>query len=430
MAKGSVSLNTKNAGGKSVKKGGIAMSKAKTAAKCGKILVVLSLCASLGVSTIGANAQMMAGQGNYYSDFSSIEELQDAAADLGQQIAEEGMTLLKNKDGALPLEGNEWVSVFGVTADSLVGGSETVADALEKTGFRVNQSLVEYYAANAPASSGGMGPMAGNSEIGNEKTEKDFTNLVKSSLNLYNDLGVIVISRDGAEGSDLKMKTDEAEDNDYKGEDQGWKHKDLYTETTGEGDAQKTTEYKHYLQLTESEEDLIKYVESVCDKVVVVLNTSNVLESKNLQNDDEIDGIIWMGRTGDNGLTALGKILNGTVSPSGRTVDVWTADHTADPTWVNYATGEQLDDVTIGGEGADAVGRGGGAVAAGGALRGAAVGDDLAVELESQRHLPLLRRARGAARGARNAHGGDKGWRHALARSVDAGAQCVARPDD
>ena len=330
------------------------MSKAKTAAKCGKILVVLSLCASLGVSTIGANAQMMAGQGNYYSDFSSIEELQDAAADLGQQIAEEGMTLLKNKDGALPLEGNEWVSVFGVTADSLVGGSEMVADALEKTGFRVNQSLVEYYAANAPASSGGMGPMAGNSEIGNEKTEKDFTNLVKSSLNLYNDLGVIVISRDGAEGSDLKMKTDEAEDNDYKGEDQGWKHKDLYTETTGEGDAQKTTEYKHYLQLTESEEDLIKYVESVCDKVVVVLNTSNVLESKNLQNDDEIDGIIWMGRTGDNGLTALGKILNGTVSPSGRTVDVWTADHTADPTWVNYATGEQLDDVTIGGEGADA----------------------------------------------------------------------------
>ena len=329
------------------------MSKTKTAAKCGKLLAVLGLCASLGLSTVVANAQMMAGIGNYYADFSTMEELQSAAADLGDQIAEEGITLLKNRNNALPLEGNEWVSVFGVTSDSMIGGSETVAEALENTGFRVNQTLVDYYVATNAGSSGMMGPVS-NTEIGNEKTEKDFPQLVKSSLNLYSDVGVIVLSRDGAEGSDLKMKTDEVEDNDYLGEDQGWKHNDLYKETTGEGESAKTVEYKHYLQLTESEEDLIAYVESVCDKVVVVLNTSNVLECKNLQNDNEIDGIFWIGRTGDSGLDALGRILNGTVSPSGRTVDVWTADHTADPTWVNYATGEQLDDVTIGGTGTDA----------------------------------------------------------------------------
>ena len=64
------------------------MSKKKTAAKCGKLLAVLGLCASLGVSTVAANAAMMAGQGNYYSDFSTIEELQEAAADLGDQIAD------------------------------------------------------------------------------------------------------------------------------------------------------------------------------------------------------------------------------------------------------------------------------------------------------------------------------------------------------
>ncbi len=321
------------------------MSKKKTAAKCGKLLAVLGLCASLGVSTVAANAAMMAGQGNYYSDFSTIEELQEAAADLGDQIAEEGITLLKNRNNALPLEGNEWVSVFGVSSDSMIGGSETVAQALENTGFRVNQTLVDYYEATNTSSGGGM-PGMGSSEIGNEKTAKDFTQVVKSSLNLYSDVGVIVLARDGAEGSDLKMKTDEVEDNKYKGEAKA-AHKDLYTDEDGK-------EYKHYLQLTESEEELISYVESVCDKVVVVLNTSNVLESADLQNDDEIDGIFWIGRTGDNGLDALGRILNGTVSPSGRTVDIWTADHTADPTWVNYATGEQLDDVKIGGEGDDA----------------------------------------------------------------------------
>ncbi len=329
------------------------MSKNKTAARCGKLLTVLGLCFSLGFSAVTASADMMAGQGDYYSDFKTLEELQEAAADLGQQIAEEGITMLKNKDGALPLEGNEWVSVFGVTSDSLIGGSETVAEALESTGFRVNQTLVRYYEATDTSSGGQMMGPSSNSEVGNEKTEEDFSESVKSSLNLYGDLGVIVLSRDGAEGSDLVMKTDEVEDNKYKGEDQGWEHKDLYKETTGEGDSAKTVEYKHYLQLTESEEELIAYVESVCEKVVVVLNTSNVLECKNLQNDDEIDGIFWIGRTGDNGLSALGKILNGTLSPSGRTVDVWTADHTADPTWINYATGEQVDNVTSMYEGAE-----------------------------------------------------------------------------
>lgn len=317
------------------------MSKKRTAAKCGKLLAVFGLCASLGISTIAANAAMMEGMGNYYSDFSTMEELQNAAADLGDQIAEEGITLLKNRNNALPLEGNEWVSVFGVKSDNMIGGSETVAEALENTGFRVNQTLVDYYEATNIASSG-MGPGGGDKEIGNEKTEQDFSQLVKSSLNLYGDVGVIVLARDGAEGADLQMKTDEVEDNDYNGVEQE-KHKALYTETTGEGEDAEAVEYKHYLQLTESEEDLIAYVESVCDKVVVVLNTSNVIECGSLQNDDEIDGIFWIGRTGDSGLDALGRILNGTVSPSGRTVDIWTADHSADPTWMNYATGEQLD---------------------------------------------------------------------------------------
>lgn len=325
------------------------MSKKRTAAKCGKLLAVFGLCASLGVSTIAANAEMMAGKGNYYSDFSTMEELQNAAADLGDQIAEEGITLLKNRNNALPLEGNEWVSVFGVKSDNMIGGSETVAQALENTGFRVNQTLVDYYEATNTGSSGMMGPGGGDKEIGNEKTEKDFSQLVKSSLNLYGDVGVIVLARDGAEGSDLKMKTDEVEDNDYNGVPQE-KHEALYTEKSGEGKEAKEVEYKHYLQLTESEEDLIAYVESVCDKVVVVLNTSNVIECANLQNDDEIDGIFWVGRTGDNGLNALGRIMNGSVSPSGRTVDVWTADHTADPTWLNYGTGEQLDAADVSSE--------------------------------------------------------------------------------
>ena len=61
-----------------------------------------------------------------------------------------------------------------------------------------------------------------------------------------------------------------------------------------------------------------------------------------MENDDEIDGIIWVGRPGADGLKALGRILNGTVNPSGKTVDIYPADLTADPTWFGYGKGEQF----------------------------------------------------------------------------------------
>lgn len=320
--------------------------KMRTGWKIVCLLVAICLALAIGAQISAANAAMMSGKGVYYSDFESISALKEEAAKLSQKIGDEGMTLLKNKGGtALPLDGDESVNVFGVMSDKMLGSAEVVADVLADEGFRVNKVLADYYVATNTTSSGQMGPGSGNSEIGNEKVEKDFPAYVKSSMNLYKDLAVIVISRDGAEGDDLALVTNEAEDNDYIGKDQGWKHKDLFKKTEGEGAAAKTVEYKHYLQLTESEEELIGYAKSMSKKVVVVLNTSNVIEVSNLQNDDGIDGIVWIGRTGDKGLSALAKILNGKLSPSGRTSDIWTADHTADPTWINYATGAQVDNI-------------------------------------------------------------------------------------
>lgn len=325
------------------------------------LLIAVCLAVAVGTQVITANAAMMEGHGVYYSDFEDIESLKKEAAKLADKIGEEGMTLLKNKDGSLPLDGNEGVNVFGVMSDMMVGSSETVADVLEEEGFRVNRVLADYYEETNTTSSGGMGPGMSSTEIGAEKTKEDFPANVLSSMNLYKDVAVIVISRDGAEGDDLKLVTDEAEDNKYIGEDRGWTHKDLkkgtaesetpdqggpVTQAAGdEAASAEEVEYKHYLQLTESEEELIGFAKEISEKVVVVLNTSNVIEASDIQNDDGIDGIVWIGRTGDSGLSALAKILNGTLNPSGRTTDIWTKDHTADPTWINYGTGVQMDDV-------------------------------------------------------------------------------------
>ena len=55
------------------------------------------------------------GDLNYYAGHKELSEVIDAAGKLNEQLAEEGMVLLKN-DGELPLPRGSWVSVFGAHA--------------------------------------------------------------------------------------------------------------------------------------------------------------------------------------------------------------------------------------------------------------------------------------------------------------------------
>lgn len=283
--------------------------------------------AMLGTSVVGLHANVVnAESGKYYSDYTSLAEAQKAAAKLGEDLGEEGSVLLKNQNKALPLNGNEWVSVLGVSSDSVEGGNTTVADSLKEAGFRVNAELENYYSKIGTT-------------YGQENVDK-ISGTAKSSMEIYNDVAVVIFSRTGGESQDCATVTKEVEDNKYGSEDMGWKHNALYSTTDSE--TKKVTEYKHYLQLTDSEEELLEFAKANCKKVVVVINSSNVMELGNMENDDEIDGIIWVGRPGADGLKALGRILNGTVNPSGKTVDIYPADLTADPTWFGYGKGEQF----------------------------------------------------------------------------------------
>ena len=66
------------------------------------------------------------------------------------------------------------------------------------------------------------------------------------------------------------------------------------------------------------------------NKVIVVINSSNAMELGFLDSMDDhdettidydfashIDGALWIGGVGNEGILALGSILNGTVNPSG-----------------------------------------------------------------------------------------------------------------
>ena len=245
--------------------------------------------------------------------FSSQAEAQAAAIDLNIRLTGEGSVLLKNKDKALPLaKATEKVTVFGAAASSLQGGTGNVRAALSDDEFSVNETII---------------------------TETNVTEdaaAAAESIGEYSDVAVVVLKRGGGEGSDLSIKT--AEKADDATENGGWTHKALAKGTDADGEI---AEYKHNQMLTASELALIKLAKEKCGKVIVLLNTSNAMEMFNLQNDAGIDGILFIGRPGANGVKAVPKLLSGEINPSGKLADTWDKDFSANPTWYNSLANAQ-----------------------------------------------------------------------------------------
>lgn len=292
-----------------------------------------------GGAAVGTAASALPeGAPLYTTEYNSMAEAQAAAEVLTAQIAAEGSALLKNENNALPLSGKAWISVFGVTEQGLEGNGAsenvdvTVSGALADAGFNVNPTLRSYYQANYAVEGNNSSVGSGNSNIGAEDTT--FNAQVLNSFKSYNDAAIVVFSRTGAEGSDAKRVITEEAGVNMLGENDTDSHVALYTDENG-------VTYKHYLMLTESERELLRLVEDNFETVIVLLNTSNWIETYELKYDEKIDAIMNIGRPGAGGLNGVAMLLNGTVSPSGGLVDEWYSDFTADPTWYNFGDNNQ-----------------------------------------------------------------------------------------
>ncbi|VEU80232.1 glycoside hydrolase family 3 protein [Haploplasma axanthum] len=272
----------------------------------------------------------------YKSDYESKEKTLEEANKLNEEIASEGFVLLKNDQQALPLSKGSKVSVFGKNSVNLVYGgsgsggsssSDTVGiyDALKNSGFDVNPTLKSFYESNASGNgrdkSPAMGTILSGFTIG-ETPLTSYTNEVKNSYSNYNDAALIVLSRIGGEGYDLPRTMKDKNGNLISG-------------------ARKSDD--HYLQLDQNEADLIKEVSKSFEKIVIVINSSAAMELGFLDDanhygySDKIKAALWIGSPGNSGINALGKILNGDVNPSGRTVDTYARNFENDPTWNNFS---------------------------------------------------------------------------------------------
>ncbi len=265
----------------------------------------------------------------YETETSSKDEANERAAEVTRRVAEEGIILLRNEAEALPLESGAKLSVFGKNSVNLVyGGSgsgggdntfakKTLYESLEAAEFEVNEALKEFYEDDSrsgpprPANSSDLNTGDTQSSIDTGETDIGrYTSEITSTYAAYNDAALVVFSRIGGEGSDLPM-----------------------TEVEESGDRAGA---RHYLALDTDERDLLAHVGEHFDKVIVILNTLNIVEAGFLQ-EYGVDACLWIGGPGSTGIMALGDILNGTVTPSGHTTDTWAANFTKDPTFNNFS---------------------------------------------------------------------------------------------
>lgn len=241
----------------------------------------------------------------YKSEFDYDQRaLRAAQREFALQVQGEGAVLLKQ--GGLPIASGGGVTLLGAgCADNnemgfLYGGGGSggisTANALnlkeifEQAGYAVNPAMWDYY---------NTGAGVGNRSLGNKRIGEQPLSSMPAGLrdvSGYGDIGIVVVSRPGAEGTDMPTTTEEDPD-------------------------------KSFLELSQNELDLIRFAceEAGFGQVVLLLNTMQAIELEGVLDYENL-GILWVGGAGEEGAQAIPALLNGAVNPSGRLVDTWVND--------------------------------------------------------------------------------------------------------
>lgn len=287
------------------------------------------------------------------------EKTVNESRDIIERTAEEGIVLLKNDEGTLPLEkGNlnvfGWAStnpVYGGTGSGTVDTSTAVSilDGLENAGFTLNTELSDMYTEYRKDR-----PVIGINEEGQDWTlpevpVKDYSEAMLTEAQEFSDTALIVIGRSGGEGSDLPHDMGAVMDGSWN--EPGTKYLNAKYENNSDEYAD-FEDGQTYLELSRTERDLVEMVCSRFDDVIVVYNGANTLEMGWVDEYEQIDALLSVPGAGATGFNALGSILAGDVNPSGKTADTWVYDVTVTPYFNNigHMAYTNVDDVVAAAE--------------------------------------------------------------------------------
>ncbi len=234
----------------------------------------------------------------------SALKVETAVASENIAQAEEGCVLLKNENQALPLSSESRITVFGNGSFHTQGTTNTTAfEAIPAVTYtdslkaalgeeNVNLELEAVYASLGATS---------NTEISEAEVSE-----VKAKENSwaggYNDAAVVMLSRVGSESNDSAMITEEG---------------------------------RHYLGLSQNEEELMAYLaqekaEGIFEHIIVLINADQMMELDWLE-DYDVDACMIVGLPGAVGFTGVANVLTGKTVPSGHLVDTYAADSLSAP---------------------------------------------------------------------------------------------------
>ena len=255
------------------------------------------------------------------------DETNEEAAEVAEEIMEDGIVLLKN-ESLLPLNETKKLNIFGwESINPAYGGAGSggindlydivsLNQGFENAGFSINQELVDFY-NNYGADSPEMSIQKQSWTLPEPPVDTYSDELIKNAKE-YSDVAVVVLSRKAGEGhNDIPMDVSKAAyDN----------NSDKYDDFP---------EGEHYLQLSQTEKDMVDMVCSNFDDVIVIYNGANQFELGFVDEYPQIKSVVWCPGTGNVGFDALGKVFSGEVNPSGKTPDTFIYDMTTAPWWNN-----------------------------------------------------------------------------------------------
>ena len=255
------------------------------------------------------------------------DETNEEAAKVAEEIMEDGIVLLKN-ESLLPLNETKKLNIFGwESINPAYGGAGSggindlydivsLNQGLENAGFSINQELVDFY-NNYGADNPEMSIQKQSWTLPEPPVDTYDDELIESAKE-YSDVAVVVLSRKAGEGhNDIPMDVRKA----------------AYDNNSDEYDD--FPEGEHYLQLSQTERDMVDMVCSNFDNVIVIYNGANQFELGFADEYPQIKSVVWCPGTGNVGFNALGKVFSGEVNPSGKTPDTFIYDMTTAPWWNN-----------------------------------------------------------------------------------------------
>lgn len=220
-------------------------------------------------------------------------------AQKAREAAAEGIVMLKNDRGALPLKDGAKISIFGriqfdyyksgTGSGGLVNTSYVVGilDALEQYGkYEINEDLKKMYQEwikDHPFDKG----HGWATEPWSQK-EMPLTEEIVQNAREKSDIAIVIIGRTAGEDQDLK-----AEEGGY--------------------------------YLTKTEEDMIRLVCEQFEKTIVLLNVASIIDMKWVEKYDPA-AVLYVWQGGQEGGNGVLDVLNGTHSPSGKLTDTIARD--------------------------------------------------------------------------------------------------------